>query len=257
MVKAIQPHSPFDAIRRVDKSGNEFWSARDLMTLLGYRKWEDFHNAIERAKISAEIQGHNVHELFLSIQKKSSGGRPGKDVHMTRFACYLAAMNGDPRKAEIAAAQTYFAVKTREAETRVEHSTPQTFAEALELAARQAREIEELEPKTEGYDASSYTFHNLLYIIRERFEFTGAQLPDTDRGEKLGLWTYLRLMGAISNERKSSGRRDRSVTQEWEDAGWAYTYFRAPRFTTEGVNEVERRLRIRLRAHRRVQESGE
>lgn len=108
--------SPFDSIRREDEQG-EHWSARDLMPLLGYSNWREFKDAIDRAKITATNTGAEVTSLFGDAPKKLTAGRPAEDFRLARYAAYLVAMNGDPRKPEIAAAQTYFAVKTREAET--------------------------------------------------------------------------------------------------------------------------------------------
>lgn len=115
--------SPFDAIMRTDDYGNEYWSARDLMPMAGYEKWERFEDAINRAKASAENQGRSSEHHFPIAGKVIQGGRWGTqtvaDFHVTRFGCYLIFQNGDPRKPEIAEAQGYFAIKTREAETRV------------------------------------------------------------------------------------------------------------------------------------------
>lgn len=111
--------SPFDAIRRTRPDGSEYWSARELMPLLGYDSWRRFADSIDRAKTTAANQGQDAHRLFAGAVKKSEGGRPAEDVVLSRFAAYLVAMNGDPRKPEIAAAQAYFAVKTREAETQL------------------------------------------------------------------------------------------------------------------------------------------
>jgi hypothetical protein len=112
--------SPFDAIA-LREGGREVWSARDLMPKLGYRKWERFFDAIERAKVACSNSGHNPEEHFPGAGKPITGGNGAvqmvEDFHLTRYAAYLVAMNGDPRKPEIAAAQTYFAIKTREAET--------------------------------------------------------------------------------------------------------------------------------------------
>ncbi|GFG72724.1 hypothetical protein [Mycobacterium botniense] len=108
--------SPFDAIRRTRPDGSEYWSARDLMPLLGYDRWERFADAIRRAQAAAEVQGRDAGDLFRGAAKKSSGGRPAEDFELARFACYLVAMNGDPRKPEVAAAQAYFAIRTRQAE---------------------------------------------------------------------------------------------------------------------------------------------
>jgi hypothetical protein len=112
--------SPFDAIA-LREGGREVWSARDLMPKLGYRKWERFFDAIERAKVACSNSGHRPADHFPGAGKMVKIGseteRQVEDFHLTRYAAYLVAMNGDPRKPEIAAAQTYFAIKTREAET--------------------------------------------------------------------------------------------------------------------------------------------
>jgi hypothetical protein len=115
--------SPFDAIRQVDSNGREYWSARDLQGLLGYTKWQNFEEAIERAKAACKNAGHKPSEQITDASKLQNRGNRGatqeaQDYHLTRYACYMVAMNGDPRKPEIATAQTYFAIKTREAEIR-------------------------------------------------------------------------------------------------------------------------------------------
>lgn len=109
--------SPFDRVKRTRADGTVYWSGRELMPLLGYDSWRRFTDAIDRAKAAAQAQNNDVTRLFASAVKKSSGGRPAEDVELARFAAYLVAMNGDPRKPEIAAAQHYFAVRTRQAET--------------------------------------------------------------------------------------------------------------------------------------------
>ena len=116
------PHaSPFDAIRRTRDDDTEFWSARDLQPFMGYSKWQDFQNAIERAKVAAANAGHEAISMFTQISQLMDAGNLGEqqrvDYELTRFACYLTFLNGDPRKPEVAAAQAYFAIRTREAET--------------------------------------------------------------------------------------------------------------------------------------------
>lgn len=156
--KAFNAQSPFDSIKRIGKDGAEYWLARDLMPMLGYGdKWQNFEAAVDRAKIAAEVQGHDVKTLFTSVSKKT-GGRPQQDYELARFACYLVAMNGDPRKPEIASAMSYFAIKTREAETQSPAlALPQDYASALrelantveakELAEKRAQEQAELAAK--------------------------------------------------------------------------------------------------------------
>ena len=149
--------SPFDKIKTTTPDGNEFWSARDLMPLLGYSTWQKFREAIERGKITAQNQGTDTSIIFAGAGKKTGArGRPREDYRLTRYAAYLVAMNGDPRKPEVAAAQSYFAIRTREAEVlqvqEPAYQIPQSLSEALRLAADQADEIAELAPKAEAYD---------------------------------------------------------------------------------------------------------
>ncbi|MFI8663068.1 hypothetical protein ACIGKR_23955 [Rhodococcus qingshengii] len=87
------------------------------MPLLGYPTWQHFVPVVDRARSSAENQDQDIATLF-TVDREKSGGRPREDFQLARFACYLVAMNGDPRKPEVAAAQAYFAAQTRVAETR-------------------------------------------------------------------------------------------------------------------------------------------
>jgi len=132
----------FDEMRAIDDEGNERWSARDLMAALGYDRWENFESVIDRAASSAANLGHHVDDLFRGVTKKGLG-RPQRDYYLTRFAAYLVAMNGDPRKEEIAAAQAYFAVQTRRAEVQSapDLSTPQGV---LEMARQFTATAEQL-----------------------------------------------------------------------------------------------------------------
>ena len=111
----------FDLVIHSDETSNvEFWYARELMPLLGYERWENFNKAIFRAMDSCETSGIEVSDHFREVTKMvplgSSAHREVKDYMLTRYACYLIAQNGDPKKEEIAFAQSYFAVQTRKQE---------------------------------------------------------------------------------------------------------------------------------------------
>ena len=111
----------FDELsQRLPDDGIEFWFARDLMEPLGYARWENFTTAIHRAIESCKSTGYNESDHFRGVTKMvrlgSGAERPVEDFMLTRYACYLIAQNGDPRKQAIAFAQSYFAVQTRKQE---------------------------------------------------------------------------------------------------------------------------------------------
>jgi len=107
----------FDSIKQINPYGTEYWSGRDLMPLLGYgKKWQNFEEVIKKAMTACVETRNIVQDHFTNASKKVSLGsgsqRRVPDYLLSRFACYLIAQNGDPRKPEIAAAQVYFAVST-------------------------------------------------------------------------------------------------------------------------------------------------
>ena len=127
--------STFEAHAQQTDSGVEFWLARDLQHLLGYAKWDNFLNVVSKAKTACEVSGHEVADHFADVGKMvdlgSGSQREVDDIMLTRYACYLIAQNGDPKKREIAFAQTYFAIQTRRAEL-----IAQRLLEAERISAR-------------------------------------------------------------------------------------------------------------------------
>ena len=114
----------FEQIKKINERGQEFWSARELCKILGYTEYGKFLPAIDRAKVACESSGQALALHFAQVsetqpsrnQYGSIVGWEISDFHLSRYACYLIAQNGDPRKEEIAFAQTYFAIQTRRQE---------------------------------------------------------------------------------------------------------------------------------------------
>jgi DNA-damage-inducible protein D len=126
----------FEGHAQQTETGVEYWLARDLQQLLGYAEWRNFNQtAISKAKAACEVSGHQVLDHFVdvnkTIQMPKGAEKEIPDIMLTRYACYLIAQNGDPRKQEIAFAQTYFAVQTRRAEL-----IEQRLLEAERVSAR-------------------------------------------------------------------------------------------------------------------------
>lgn len=122
----------FESFANKSNDGIEFWFARDLQILLGYGQWKNFKKVIEKAKITCKVTGHQISDHFAdagkTIKMPKGAIKNVLDYKLTRYACYLIAQNGDPRKEEIAFAQNYFAVQTRK----------------FEIIAKRIREFERL-----------------------------------------------------------------------------------------------------------------
>ncbi len=112
--------SPFERIRHTTEDGEEYWSARELATVLGYRRWEQFPGVVAKAQEACANSGQAVSDHFRDVSKMvtlgSGAQRAVQDWHLSRYACYLVVQNADPDKEVVALGQTYFAVQTRRAE---------------------------------------------------------------------------------------------------------------------------------------------
>lgn len=110
----------FEEFKCIDENGNEYWKARELMQLLEYNKWENFHKVIKRAMIACETSNNNVADCFPEVRKSIISGKGREsfviDYNLNRYACYLIVQNANPRKKIVALGQTYFAIQTRKME---------------------------------------------------------------------------------------------------------------------------------------------
>ncbi len=115
------PHiSPFESIRRTTEEGAEYWSARDLAKVLGYKQYNKFTSVIMKAEVACENSGQAVEDHFTHLSEMIETGKGAKrrfdTVILSRYACYLIVQNSDPSKPIVALGQTYFAVQTRRQE---------------------------------------------------------------------------------------------------------------------------------------------
>jgi len=110
----------FEDIKHIDEYGNEYWEARELMTILEYRKWQKFINVINASKIACEKSENLIDDHFTQVGKLIEVAKGAKrrilDYKLSRYACYLIVQNSDPRKEVVALGQTYFAIQTRRQE---------------------------------------------------------------------------------------------------------------------------------------------
>lgn len=247
----------FDALRRVGPDGSEYWSARGLMQPLGYgADWRNFVAAIERARVAATNQGIDPAGLFVGATEKTAG-RPREDFKLSRFAAYLVAMNGDPRKPEIAAAQAYFAVRTREAETRQE---PRALAgaellaaaviEAQAMIAAKDERIAALEPaalEAETYRAAEGE-RAIGDVANELKVMLAARWPDI-RVRQRDVFEHAARLGLIIR----GGVRHNQPTARAIESGWAVVS-RVTYEDSKGMAHTKTYARLTPRGEARLRE---
>lgn len=244
----------FEAASQQDDNGNEFWFARDLLTLLGYTKWDNFITVIAKAKAACEQAGHSSDDHFAGVGKMISLGKGAEreieDVVLSRYASYLVAQNADGRKRPVAFAQTYFAIRTRRQEI-----ADQEAQEYLPLSEDERRVLLRDEIKMHNKNLASAAKHA---GVREGVEFAVFQTE----GYK-GLYGGLDVPGIL---RRKGLKANQAILDHMGSTEFAANLFRATQTEEklrregikgrlagqEDIKKVSRRLQTAIKTTARV-----
>jgi len=162
--------SPFERIKRTNDAGTEFWSSRQFAGVLGYGDYRNFEGVIEKAKLSCFNSGHRIEDHFVDVTEMvtigSGAERAVKTVLLSRYACYLAIQNADPKKEIVAHGQTYFAIQTRR----------QELAANLFRATQAEEKLRRDEVK--GRDAANRTHREVGAKVRQTIRELGGTMPE-------------------------------------------------------------------------------
>lgn len=162
------PGPDFDSIKHLNPYNVEYWEARELMPLLGYKSWREFEGAIERAKVSCSTTGNIAEDHFVSgykmVKLGSGAERQVSNYSLTRLACYLIAMNGNPRLPQIAEAQQYFAVSTRTHEMHQLWQEQETRIQIRLQVAKGNKDLSEAAAQSGVRSESFGVFHDSGYL---------------------------------------------------------------------------------------------
>ena len=156
-----------EELRRTSSQGSEYWLAREIQETLGYKGWRSFEGVIDRARASMlaneVLPSHHIVETSKMMAIGNDGRRSERDFFLSRAACYLIAMNGDPSKHEIAAAQAYFAVQTREREVEATASEDEKRLDLREKIKKSHKNVSKVANQAGVTSRKQPIFHDARY----------------------------------------------------------------------------------------------
>lgn len=258
MVPFPSGQSPFDSIRGDDGR----WSARALQDQMGYARWQTLAPALDRAMATARNEGLDVASEFMQVSELTGSRKQGTperiDYRLTRAAAYLLAMNGDPNKPEVAAAQMYFAVKTREAEiASATPALPQDYEQALVALLGQVRENKQLTGRVAELEPAAHSWQTLATAEGDFSVADAAKILTRDPQISLGRnrlftvlaergWTYRQIADDRARAKQTAIERGwlSEIPQSHYHPRTGELVLDPPqvRVTVKGLSELHKRL---------------